>query len=68
MKKILLFYDKEIPYSVEVRVEEFKEDRPDSYDYKGSEPAYIAPFLCNTYFRSGCRSSNRAGITRALRY
>ena len=24
--KILLFYDKEIPYSVEVRVEEFKED------------------------------------------
>lgn len=25
-EKILLFYDKEIPYSVEVRVEEFKED------------------------------------------
>ena len=25
-EKILLYYDKEIPYSVEVRVERFKED------------------------------------------
>ena len=45
-----------------------EENCSDGDDYKGSEPTYVAPFLCNTYFRSGCRPSNRAGITRALRY
>jgi len=50
------------------KMEEFEENRSDGHDYKGSEPTYVAPFLCNTYFRSGCRPSNRAGITWAFGY